>query len=228
MRHIRTLITAIVVAPLAWVLLAFGQERSANAFVDTNHDGILHAGDFLRPLLLLAAAGLLLGVLGTLRISPLGAMVIGVVYTSSYMMLLVAPSRVVNTFSDDVWVAGRRLDLAAPIRTGTTMVLGVLLLVGAISVQRWRTWPRPTDSAPETAPAKDRPVGIDGLDLGAPSRDSEPELTARYHAAPGPYANAPAPYAGGPEFYESDTWPDAPGEPASRRVTSATRAPHPW
>src|SRR5688572_23507375 len=125
MRHIRTLIAAIVIAPLAWVLLALGQERAADAFAGTSHGGALHADDFVRPLLLLAAAGLLLGVLGTLRFSPLGATVIGVVYASSYTMLLVAPSRVVDMFSDDVWVAGRHLDLAAPIRTGTTMVLGV-------------------------------------------------------------------------------------------------------
>src|SRR5258705_10571570 len=129
MRHIGTLITAIVVAPLAWVLLALGQDRSAKAFADANGSGALHADDFVRPLLLLAAAGLLLGILGTLRVSPLGAMAIGVVYTSSYTMLLVAPSRVVDVFADDVWVAGRHLDRAPPLRTVTTLVLGGRLLL---------------------------------------------------------------------------------------------------
>ncbi|MEU7868283.1 hypothetical protein [Dactylosporangium sp. NPDC049140] len=226
MRHIRTLIAAIVVAPLAWVLLALGQERSANAFAGTSHGSALRPDDFLRPLLLLAAAGLLLGILGTLRFSPLGAAVIGVLYASSYTMLLVAPSRVVDLFSDDVWVAGRHLDLAAPIRTGTTMVLGVLLLIGAVSGQRWRSWPRPAGSAPEKAPAEDRPVGIDGLGLRDPNRDAEPEPAARYRTAPAPHANVPEPYANAPEPYESDTWPDAPNGPTPHRLTSATQAPY--
>jgi hypothetical protein len=226
MRHIRTLIAAIVIAPLAWVLLALGQERSADAFAGTSHGSALHAGDFVRPLLLLAVAGLLLGVLGTLRFSPLGAMVIGIVYASSSVMLLVAPSRVMDMFSDDVWVAGRHLDLAAPIRTGTTTVLGVLLLIGAISVQRWRSWPRPADSAPEHAPALDRPVGLDGLDLGASHRDTEPELAVRYHTASASHANVPEPYAYGPEPYEHDTWPDSPNDTTSHRLTSTTRAPY--
>src|SRR5258705_9494827 len=188
MRHIRTLIVAIVVAPLAWVLLAVGLDRSAGAFPGTGQSSALHAGDFVTPVLLLAAAGLLLGILGTLRLSPLGAMAIGIVYALSYTMLLIAPSGVVDLFTHDLSVAGRHVDLAAPIRTGTTMVLGVLLLVGAISVQRWRRWPRPADSAPETAPAKGSPVGIDGLSLGPALRDTESEPAVRYPTAPAPYA----------------------------------------
>ncbi|MGI5175180.1 hypothetical protein ACQEVZ_02465 [Dactylosporangium sp. CA-152071] len=198
MRHLGTLITAIVVAPLAWVLLAIGQQRSVAAF-----SGDLQPAEFVRPLLVLAAAGLLLGVLGTLRFSPLGAMTIGIVYIFSNTLLLVSPSTVTRVFTDDLYVAGRHIDLAAPIRTGTTMTLGVLLLVGATSMQRWRRWPQPArDGAPETA-AENRPIGVDGLGLTTPQQDTEPELSVRYATSSEPYAT-------------------------SRRGTSASDAPNGW
>ncbi|GAA4261553.1 hypothetical protein [Dactylosporangium darangshiense] len=180
MRHIRTLIVAIVVAPLAWVLLAVGLDRSARAFPGAGHSSALHAGDFVTPVLLLAVAGLLLGVLGTLRLSPLGAVVIGVVYTLSYTMLLIAPSQTAKLFAHDFWVADRHVDLAVPLRTGTAMVLGVLLLVGAFSVQRWRRWPRPEAAAAETTTDSDRPLGTDWLGLTPANGDTEPEQTVRY------------------------------------------------
>src|SRR6185312_11532951 len=77
MRHIAALITAIVVGPPAWILLAFGQDRSAEVFADAGLSGTLRTEDFVGPLLLLAGAGLLLGVIVTVRFSPLGATVIG-------------------------------------------------------------------------------------------------------------------------------------------------------
>lgn len=190
MRHIRTLIVALVVAPLVWVLLALGQVRSAGAFPGTEHGSALHPGDFVRPALLLAVAGLLLGVLGTLRISPLGAMTIGVVYTLSYTLLLVAPSMMRDLLGHDLWVAGHHIDLAEPVRTGTTMVLGVLLLVAAASMQRWRRWPRLDDMEREAA-AADRPLGTEGLGLTpayqertSAYQDAEPELAGHYTTAP--------------------------------------------
>ncbi|GGM41330.1 hypothetical protein ACFFX1_12815 [Dactylosporangium sucinum] len=211
MRHIRTLIAAIVIAPLAWVLLALGQVRSAGAFT-----GTLHAADFARPVALLAAAGLLLGLLGTLRFSPLGAMAIGIAYTLSYAMLLVAPAQTMNLFTDDLWVAGRHLDLTAPIRSGTTMVLGVLLLVGAASRQRWRRWPQPAAEAPETTETPQRPLGIEGLGLNPAYRDAEPEP-----------ATVPAPYTT-PEPYDTERWASGTDESAQRQPTSASRSPYGW
>ncbi|GAA4257321.1 hypothetical protein [Dactylosporangium darangshiense] len=168
MRHIRTLIVAVFVAPLAWVLLALGQVRSDGAFGDT-----LHASSFVKPALLLAVAGLLLGLLATLRISPLGAVAIGVVYTLSYALLLVAPARVTRLLPDDFYVAGHKLDLSAPLRSGVAMVLGVLLLVAAASAQRWRAWPRPDAEEPGGSKLDDdRPLGTEGLGL-TPYRDSQ-------------------------------------------------------
>ncbi|WP_432981880.1 hypothetical protein [Dactylosporangium sp. CA-233914] len=215
MRHIRTLIVAIVVAPLAWVLLALGQARSLSAFPGTGH-GTPHAGDFVKPVLLLAAAGLLLGILATLRVSPLGAMAIGIVYTLSYTMLLAAPSQVVNLSTHDLWVIGHQVDLAAPIRTGTTMVVGVLLLVATASAQRWRRWPSPVGPMDE-----ERPLGTDGLGLTPRFGDTELEpLPVRYPTTPAPYTTL--------EPNALDTWTDASDESPLPARTSATRAAHRW
>jgi hypothetical protein len=192
----KILLAAIVVAPVAWVLLALGQERSTAAFA--TQGGGLQAGAFVRPLLFLAAAGLLLGILGTLRFSPLGAIVIGALFTTSSALLMVAPARVLDVFGD-FYVAGRHVDLAAPIRSGTTMVLGVLLLVGAVSVQRWRRWPRSGDEPPQQAMAAERPLGTEGLGLTPAFRDREfdrdlarefgrePEITVRNTTMPEPW-----------------------------------------
>ncbi|GAA2641332.1 hypothetical protein GCM10010399_88920 [Dactylosporangium fulvum] len=182
MRHIATLIAALVVAPLAWVLLALGQGHSATVFADAGN-GTLRPDDFVRPLLFLAAAGLLLGMLGSLHFSPLGALVMGAAYTLSNTLLLVSPSWVLDLFADDASLAGRHVDLAAPIRTGTAMVLGVLLLVGALSMRRWRRPARAGDPVSEPVAERDRPVGIDGLGLTPPYQDAE-AVPVRYAVDP--------------------------------------------
>jgi hypothetical protein len=194
MRHIRSLIVAIVIAPLAWVLLALGQVQSAGAFPDTGRGGALQTGDFVRPVALLAGAGLLLGILGLLRLSPVGALVIGVVLTLSYTMLLVAPSQVVDLLGRDLSVAGRPIDLVQPVRTGTTMLLGVLLLVGTVSMRRWQRLSHPADDATGTMLASQRPAGTGGFDPAPWYRDPEPETAVRYAAFPALHATAPEPY----------------------------------
>jgi len=206
MRHLGTLIAAIVIAPLAWVLLAFGQDRSAAAFAYAQSTGGFHTGDFVRPVQCLAAAGLLLGLIATLRFSPLGATLTGLLYTSSYVLLLVAPRELMNLFRHNLSVAGHHADAATPIRTGTTLVLGVLLLVGVVSVGRWRRWPRPIDPADEMTAVDDRPVGIDGLGLAPPRHSTEPEYAVRHMARPEPAAT------GGPR----SRWASSPyGDPGT-------------
>ncbi len=198
-RHFGTLIAAIIFAPLAWILLAFGEDRTAMAFANAHADGALHSGDFLRPLQYLTAAGLLLGLLATLRFSPLGTVVAGLLYASSYIGLLLAPRSVVHLFTHNVSVGGHQADLTLPIRTGTAMVLGALMLLGAASLGRWRRWPRPASErtrgdyggdyrrdygSRDYGSEEDRPVGADGLGLLPPGRGAaEPELV-RYSVGP--------------------------------------------
>lgn len=178
MRHIATLIAALVIAPSAWILIAFGQDRSAHAFSNAGSSGALHTADFVRPLLFLAAAGILLGLIGTLRFSPLGAIVAGAGYATSYVALLIAPGRLLDLVTHNLSVAGQRGDLSTPIRTGTTLLVGAMLLVAVFSAGRWRRWPRPVAEVDNLAYEYDDPLGADGLGLVPASPGTEPDLLA--------------------------------------------------
>jgi hypothetical protein len=158
MRHVATLITAIVVGPSAWILLAFGQDRSADVFAEASRSGTFRTEDFVGPLLLLAGAGLLLGILVTLRFSPLGVTVIGIAYTSSYTLLLIAPKGTLGLLTNHLSVADRHADLTTPIRTGTTVVLGLLLLAAAMNISRPRRGPTPSTAYEAAGDGRGTPV----------------------------------------------------------------------
>ena len=174
MRHYGTLIAAVVISPLAWILLAFGQDRSTHIFANAHGNGSLTGGEFGWPLLMLAGAGLLLGLIGTLRFSPLGATFAGVVYVSSYALLLIMPKGLMDFAGHMLYISGHGADMSAPIRSGTSMALGAALLVSVFSVSRWRRWPRPEfgpSSSSSTALLPDyNPLGT------LPERDTEPDL----------------------------------------------------
>lgn len=183
MRHIGTVIAAAVVGPLAWILFALGQDRSAQAFANAADGGALSGGAFVRPALVLAAAGILLGLIATLRFSPLGAVLTGMAYSVSYLGLVVSPTALMRLLDHKVTVHGYQVDLAAPVRTGTTLLVGSLLLVGVASVRRWQRWPQPAADAPVALPPdeviplprRNRPLGVDGLGPSTSRRVPEPE-----------------------------------------------------
>jgi hypothetical protein len=141
MRHLGTLIAAIVIAPAAWLLIAFGQGEAGSSFTKATTSGAWPAGDFLAPLLMLAGAGILLGLIGTLRFSPLGAVVTGLAYAASFVAVLFAGKAVNDLLSYTITISGRHADLRTPVSSGTSLILGALLLVSATSVKRWRRWP---------------------------------------------------------------------------------------
>jgi hypothetical protein len=159
MRHLWTLIAAVVVAPVAWLLIAYGQPQSAAAFAKSTQSGIWHPTDFVWPLVFLAGAGLLLGLLATLRFSPLGAVLAGLFYVTSYVAVLFDGKDVYKLLSQrDVSLFNHRAHLYDPVINGTTLLLGALLLVAVASVSRWRRWPLteaepvPGEIAPEAEP----------------------------------------------------------------------------
>jgi hypothetical protein len=164
MRHIGTLIAAIVIGPLAWILIAFGQDRSAAAFANAQTNSAFHTGDFVRPLIFLAAAGLILGLIATLRFSPLGAGLTGVVYVMSYVWLFIDAKGLLNIFKHPLSIGGENADPTIPVRTGTTLLVGALLLVSVASMARWRRWPR-TAAAP-AVPAGTGPESVEPYGLG--------------------------------------------------------------
>jgi len=153
------MIAALVIAPLAWLLLAFGQDSSLTAFAKRADGGALVAHDFLRPLLLLAAAGLVLGLIATLRFSPLGASLTGVLYLASYALLLVSPGRIVDAFPKNVTIAGLHADAVTPVRTGTAALVGAMMLIAMVSIGRWRRWPDKEDSFWSRSWDDDKPLG---------------------------------------------------------------------
>ncbi|MET8836420.1 hypothetical protein ABZV78_21200 [Micromonospora sp. NPDC004540] len=179
------MLAAAIVGPLAWILFALGQDRSERAFAAAQTGGALDSGDFVRPALVLAAAGIVLGLIATLRFSPLGAALTGLAYSASYLGLLVSPASVTKLFDHKLTLSGHQVDLAAPLRTGTTLLVGSLLLVGVVSIRRWQRWPQPADDVPASLQAdeilppatpRDRPLGVDGLGLSTPHSTPEPEL----------------------------------------------------
>ncbi|PWR06602.1 hypothetical protein DKT69_36550 [Micromonospora sicca] len=196
MRHVGTLIAAIVIGPLAWILLAIGQGRSVQAFTAAQTSGAFNTGDFVRTALLLAAAGILLGLIATLRFSPLGAVLTGIVYAGSYLAMMMRPTWLLRLLGHQGTVAGQHADLATPVRTGTTLLIGAAMLVAVLSVQRWRRWPRPAAEAPEMATpesssspvalAPDRPLGAEGLGLTAAGQTQWPDATTENDTGPQP------------------------------------------
>jgi hypothetical protein len=144
MRHFGTAIASLIIAPVAWLLLAMGQARSLKAF--DSQPGTLGSAHFLQPLLLLAGAGLLLGILATLRFSPLGAVLTGLLYLVPYVLLLVSPQRVVDALPQNVSVAGLHADATTPLRTGTAALVGAMMVLSLFSGGRWRRWPNDEDT----------------------------------------------------------------------------------
>lgn len=209
MRHVWTLIAAVVVTPVAWLLIAFGQTQAGHAFATATGNGSWSATAFVWPLIFLVGAGLLLGLLGTLRFSPLGAVVAGLVYVASYVVLMVDGKAVYGHLDYTVTILKHDAQLPGPVTNGTTLVLGSLLLVGAASVARWRRSPAPM--AEVAAPYEPSAAASD-LDSGGT------EETRDFWTPTTPLNNPLTPYADdsstervGPSPFGSP-WRTPPGE----------------
>ena len=191
MRHLGSLLAALVVAPVAWVLLAFGQTQ----FVWGNGSAL---GSWPERALALAAAGLLLGLVATTRISPVGPLVVGVAYTG-YAVAALWRRGVHDAMPDPVTIAGRTADLHAPVDTGTAIVVGVLLLVAAVSIRRWQRWPKHL-GPPVTDTTADTPT------------DTSADTPTDIPGAAGPATPAPAGAGVGNDVWTRPGRPVEPGE----------------
>ncbi|MDR7279224.1 hypothetical protein [Catenuloplanes atrovinosus] len=209
MRHIWSLIAGLVAAPLTWLLLATGQASSSALIA-----GWVAAGrgwdthDLLEPAAFLLVAGVLLGTLGTLRISPLGPLVAGLLLIAAYVATFIDPLAVRDAIPNDWRIEGRAVPLHVPLDNGTLAVLGVMLLAAPFSVQRWRRWPlavaapaADTPADPDTAETADVSESNDvtmELKPVSPAAPSAPRpspaapLTAASVAVPGPVVESPA------------------------------------
>ncbi len=232
MRHLWSLLAGVLIAPLAWLTMCIGQVGTARQFDHQADTGHFVAGDFTPPLLFLAGAGLILGVIATLRLSPLGPLVAGLAYLASYVALIFWPERTYDTFGYTFHLSfldGQgNGDLTTPLTTGTAPVLGALLLVAVVSAKRWRRWPGPLAAGPVVEPvAPPAPVSPAAITAGPASTDTS--------AVAGPATTDTMPVvpqqAGSPEpFVETEpigtvVWTREPAETTVRQPSASAGLP---
>lgn len=166
MRHLWSLLAGLAAAPLAWVLVAVGQSRSGETVAGWAETRRYDTVDLIEPAGYLAVAGIVLGLIGTLRVSPLGPLVAGLLLAAPYAALFVDPLAVRDAVPDNWEVLDRDLTLLVPLDNGTLLLLGALLVIAAFSVQRWRRWPVATGYGPEPFAGKDEPDTLPDLMSG--------------------------------------------------------------
>ncbi|GAA4577725.1 hypothetical protein GCM10023176_51790 [Micromonospora coerulea] len=158
MRHLWSFLAGLVVAPVTWVLVTLGQDGSTRTVHRWVEIGTYSTPNLIEPAVYLGAAGILLGLLGTLRVSPLGPLVAGLLLVTPYIGMFLAPFTVRGWIPDDWKVLGDPLPLRQPVENGTVFLIGLLLLVAVLSAQRWRQWPAATSPAEAELTAADKPV----------------------------------------------------------------------
>jgi hypothetical protein len=204
MRHLGSLLAALVITPLAWVLIAAGQPRAQQTFDRWEGANTVSTVDLVVPLGVLVGAGLLIGLIATIAWSPVGPLVAGLALLFGYVLALIRPFLVLDAMP--VWMLnGTRVDLAYPFKNGTLAVLGSALVVAVVSRQRWRgtlaapvaTVPRPTDAGPTDARLSPPTRGVEGArpaeTFGTTTAETAEDLPrpSRYRVGPAHYIPPP-------------------------------------
>jgi hypothetical protein len=157
MRHLWTLLAGVVAAPLTWVLVSMGQSGSSSTVAGWAETRRFDTLDLIEPAAYLAVAGILLGVIGTLRFSPLGSLAAGLLLIAPYAGLFADPLAVRDAVPNSWDILDRDIPLLVPLDNGTLLLLGALLVIAAFSVQRWRRWPLASGYEPEPLVTKTEP-----------------------------------------------------------------------
>lgn len=171
MRHLWSLVAGVAAAPATWLLLATGAHRSQATVDGWDAAGTYDTAELIGPAAFLVAAGVLLGVLGTLRWSPAGPIAAGVLLVVPTVVLFIRPFRLLDELPDQWRLLGQDLAPRLPIENGTLLMLGALMLMAAFSVQRWRRWPA---LATPVAPAADEP-GVEAMPEPGPDASTTPQ-----------------------------------------------------
>lgn len=133
MRHTWSLVAGVVLAPLGWFLLAFGQAAMTQSVTLSTSDG-----DFLLGGLLIIGVGLILGLLSSLRTSPVAALATAVLYLGLTVYLLISPLSASDLLGNKIGVGSYDVVLSAPLHTGVLGAIGGMMLIAAFSMSRWR------------------------------------------------------------------------------------------
>lgn len=128
-------------APLAWGLLAMGQAGTAATMAAWAASNEFDTTDLVKPGAYLAAAGILFGLVATLRISPLGPLVAGAAYLGLYVGVFIDPFATQDAVPNTWKIFDEPIPLRTPLVNGTLLAIGALLVVAVVSTKRWRAWP---------------------------------------------------------------------------------------
>ncbi len=190
MRHVWSLLAGLLVAPLTWFLLATGQYRAQATVDDWTLSGSFDTAQLVTPVIFLAVAGVLLGLLGTLRWSPLGPVVAGLLLLVPPVLMFVDPFAVHETLPAESRLLGQTLSWRAPVDDGTLLVIGALLFMSVFSARRWRRWPAPAE-ATAVAGAATTPAVVDAGVTPAPDGATTEATTGSTGTAEAPTAAVP-------------------------------------
>ena len=161
-----------MIAPLAWFLIAFGQGAMSHG--QTLND---FKGDFILGGLLVVGVGLLLGLVSSLRTSPVGALVASLLYLGASMFTLFARQDALKVFSREVTLGDYKSNLADPLNSSVLAVVGGMLLIAVFSAARWRGAQSETNVdqwAPPPPPAPWEPPSPTGVGTTTESGDTRP------------------------------------------------------
>ncbi len=203
MRHLGSLLAGLLAAPAVWLLIAIGQPRTGSTIAGWADRNTFDTAELIGPIAYLVGAGLVLGLVACLRLSPLGPLLAGLGYTALYVALFIDPLRVLDAIPDPLDVGPVEAHPRVPVSNGTLAVLAGCLLVAVFSVKRWRRWPVAADAAPAEAVPADASAG-GTIPLVTPS--PEPASTFTLFAGPDEPAAPGEPTAPPPP------WPPPPDE----------------
>jgi hypothetical protein len=218
MRHLWSFLAGVVAAPLSWALIALGQDGSARTVTRWVELGTYNTANLIQAAVYLGVAGVLLGLLGTLRVSPLGPLVAGLLLVAPYVGLFIDPFTVRDAVPTNWKVFGDPLPLVQVLDNGTMFLIGVLLLMATFSVQRWRRWPRTVATAVPPVSDVDEPTPTDWSALNnPPEHDINPPTLGYPEPDTAPLPPLPRRDAGSPS---GSPW-SAPPRTSAKRDDSA-------
>lgn len=185
MRHLGSLLAGLLAAPAAWLLLAIGQPQMTRTIKELTEAERFNTVDLIGPVAYLAVAGVVLGLIASLRVSPAGPGIAGIALAVPHVALFVSPPRTIDAIP-------KRVDLGiadalprVPLTNGTLALLACCLLVAVFSADRWRRSPAPRGEGATASPvaatgdAASEPGGTGtGTDGPAPGGQDAPREDA--------------------------------------------------
>lgn len=224
MRHLWSFLAGIVAAPLTWLLIALGQSGSARTVTGWVNSGSFNTANLIEAAAYLLVAGILLGLLGTLRVSPLGPLVAGLLLIAPYGGLFANPFAVRDAVPAGWKLLGDPLPLRLPLDNGTLFLLGALLLMATFSVQRWRRWPA-VPAAPASTEVEAAPEPDPATPVAAEQATTEPPASEPAATGSGTSPAKPAPAASEPDPSPQPPSPQPPPKRAPRKQPATPPKP---